>query len=333
MSVDLRTRFLGMDLKNPLIVGASPLSDDVGTCRALEDAGVAAIVMRSLFMEQIDRERDSLLDVFDATHEAHAEARSYLPLPQDYALGPVEYLAQLRRLKEAVDVPVVGSLNGTAVGAWVDYAVQIEQAGADALELNLYYLPLDGRERADVVEERHLAVLAAVKARVSIPVSMKITDFFSSPVHLARRLAEGGADGIVLFAPLFHTDIDVEALAVVPSIHGSGAGDLGARLLWLAAMFGQVPAPLAMSGGAHGALDFVKAIMAGASAVQMATALLKRGPGHARDVLRGLERWLEEHEYASVGQMCGSMSLQRCPDPEAFQRANYIQVLQRWQAR
>lgn len=328
--MDTRTRFMGLSVDNPLVVGASPLSDDVSTCRALEDAGVAAIVMRSLFMEQIDRERAALLDHLDSVHDAHAEALTYLPPPDAFALGPVEYLEQLRRLKDAVDIPVVGSLNGTAVGAWVDTATQIEQAGADGLELNPYYLPLDGDEPSEAVEQRHLGVLAAVKARVSIPVSMKLTDFCSSPVHLGRRLAAAGADGLVLFAPLFHTDIDVETLEVVPSLPSSGAGELGARLLWLAAMFGRVPLPLTLSGGAHTHLDLVKAVMSGASAVQMTTALLQRGPGHAREVLDALVRWLDEHEYASLGQMCGSMSLLRCPDPEAFERGNYIQVLQRW---
>lgn len=328
--MDLSTRFMGLNIANPLVVGASPLSDDLDACRALEDQGVSAVVMRSLFMEQIQREEQQLLDHVDEMHDVHAEALSFLPDPSAFALGPVEYLEQLRRLKSALSVPVIGSLNGTAVGAWVHYASLIEEAGADGLELNLYYLPLDGRERSEDVEQRHISVLEAVKARVSIPVSMKITHFFSSPVHLAARLERAGADGIVLFAPLFHTDIDIEALEIVPALHGSGPEALSARLMWLAAMFGHLGIPLSLSGGASSHFDLIKAIMSGASAVQMTTALLSRGPAHAGQVLRALSVWLEEHEYVSVAQMCGSMSLLRCPDPEAFERANYIQVLQSW---
>lgn len=329
--MDLTTPFMGMRIRNPLVVGASPLSDDLDACKRLEDAGVGAIVMRSLFMEQIERERQALLDHADDVHDAHAEALTYLP-PVSFKVGPAAYLEQIRRLKQAVSVPVVGSLNGIAVGAWVRYASLIEEAGADGLELNVYYLPLDGAESADEVERRHLAVLEAVKARVGIPVAMKLTHFFSSPVHLARRLEAAGADGLVLFAPLFHTDIDPEALEIVPALHHSDPGVLHSRLMWLAAMFGRVELPLTLSGGASTHLDIVKAVMSGASAVQMTTALLRQGPEHAARVVSRLGEWLEEHEYVSLEQMRGSMSLLRCPDPEALERANYIQVLQRWRS-
>lgn len=327
--MDLSSPFMGLRIANPLVVGASPLSDDLDVCRRLEDAGVGALVVRSLFMEQIERERQALQDHADGVHHAHPEAQTYLP-PASFRVGPTAYLEQIRRLKRALSIPVVGSLNGIAVGAWVRYASLIEEAGADGLELNVYYLPLDGAESADEVERRHLAVLEAVKARVRIPVALKLTHFFSSPVHLARRLEAGGADGLVLFAPLFHTDIDPEALEIVPALHHSDPGVLHARLMWLAAMYGRVGLPLALSGGASTHLDVVKAVMSGASAVQMTTAFLRRGPGHAAEVLRDLRTWLEEHDYVSLDQMRGSMSLLRCPDPEALERANYIQVLQRW---
>ncbi|MCB9697027.1 MAG: dihydroorotate dehydrogenase-like protein [Alphaproteobacteria bacterium] len=328
--MDLSTPFMGMRIRNPLVVGASPLSDDLDACRRLEDAGVGAIVMRSLFMEQIERERQALMDHADDVHDAHAEALSYLPPTAFGAGGPNAYLEQVRRLKQAVSVPVVASLNGIAVGAWVRYASLLEEAGADGLELNVYYLPLDGAESADEVEQRHLGVLRAVKERVRVPVAMKLTHFFSSPVHLARRLEAAGADGLVLFAPLFHTDIDPEALEIVPALHHSDPGVLHARLMWLAAMFGRVELPLTLSGGASSHLDVIKAVMSGASAVQMTTALLRHGPDHAARLLAALGEWLEEHEYTSLDQMRGSMSLLRCPDPEALERANYIQVLQRW---
>jgi len=328
--MDLTTTCMGLTLRNPLVVGASPLSDDVGMVRALEDAGAGAVVMHSLFMEQLAWEQDAMLRDVVAHEHGFAEALTYAPEPVGYALGPEEYLEQVARLKAAVDIPVIGSLNGTHTGDWTHYAALIEQAGADGLELNVYYLPLDGAEPPDAVEERFLSVLAAVRAEVSIPVSMKLTSFFSSPIHLARRLEKAGATGFALFNRLFPADIDIDELEIHATLHLSDPFILGVRLLWLAAMFGQVEASLAVSGGVHETSDVIKAVMAGASTVQMASVLLRRGPKHLARLHRELRAWMEEHEYAALSELHGSMSRQRCPDPDAWERGNYLRTLQQW---
>jgi dihydroorotate dehydrogenase (fumarate) len=328
--MDLTTTCMGLTLKNPLVVGASPLSDDVGTVRALEDAGAAAVVMHSLFMEQLAWEQDSMLRDVLAHEHGFAEALTYSPEPVGYALGPEEYLEQVARLKSAVDIPVIGSLNGTQTGDWTHHAALIQQAGADGLELNVYYLPLDGAEPPDAVEERFLSVLTAVRAEVTIPVSMKLTSFFSSPIHLARRLEAAGASGFVLFNRLFPADIDIDALEVHPALHLSDPFILGVRLLWLAAMFGQVRASLAASGGVHETADVIKSVMAGASTVQMASVLLRRGPSHLARLGAELAAWMDEHDYTALSELHGSMSRQRCPDPEAWERPNYVRTLQQW---
>jgi dihydroorotate dehydrogenase (fumarate) len=330
--MDLSTSYLGLELKNPVLLGASPLSDDVGAIRRMEDAGVAGVVMHSLFMEQIARDQIALHYNLDGHSDAHAEALSYFPEPEDFALGPDAYLEQIAKLKAAVDIPVIASLNGIAVGDWISYAKLMQQAGADGVEVNVYYLPLYGDEAPAVVEERHLAVVGAVCGEVDIPVAVKMHSVFSSPVYTARRMSEVGAKGIVLFNRLFHPEIDIEELEVRPVLHLSTKGMLEARLLWLAAMYGQVDASLAVTGGVIDTVDVIRSVMAGASATQMTSALLRGGPEHARQVLDGLDRWLTEHEYASLTQMRGSMSLRHCPDPEAFERANYMRTLQAWRA-
>ncbi|MCP4805087.1 MAG: dihydroorotate dehydrogenase-like protein [Proteobacteria bacterium] len=331
--MDLRTTYMGLDLANPLIVGASPLSDDVGMIRRLEDAGAGAIVMHSLFTEQLVRDQMAAHVGMDYIADSNPEGLSYFPDAEDYALGPDEYLAQIARLKEAVDVPVFGSLNGMAGGDWTRWAGLMAEAGADGLELNVYYLPLDGDESPDQVEARFLGALAQVKGHCDLPVAMKLTSFFSSPVHMARRLEAAGADALVLFNRVFQPDIDIEELEVTPALTLSDPSMLKMRLLWLAAMFGKVDIPLAASGGVHSTEDVIKAVMAGASGVQMTSALLSGGPEHLAQVLEGLEGWLVEHQYESLRQMCGSMSLLRCPDPESYERANYIRTLQRWHPR
>ncbi len=316
--MDLSTSFMGLQIETPLVLGASPLSSNPDRCRELEDQGLGALVMESLFMEQIEAEHRARFG-----HPGPGEDR-------DPKRGPTAYLEQVRRLAEALDIPVIASLNGTASGAWARYARLIEQAGADGLELNVYYLPLDDTEPPAEVEQRHLSVLTQVKESVAIPVAMKLTQFFSSPAHLGRRLQRAGADGLVLFAPLFHTDLDLDSYTVVPALHGSDPGDLGSRLLWLAAMYGRVKCPLALSGGAHTHLDLIKGVMSGASAVQMTTALLRHGPGHVATVLGGLRTWLEGRELESIQQLHGAMSLLQCADPQAFERANYMKALQTW---
>lgn len=328
--MDLSTTYMGLQLKNPLVVGASPLSDYVDLCKRLEDQGAAALVMHSLFMEQLFREQLEQHYQMDALAESHAESLSYFPEPTDYALGPDEYLEQVARLKGALGIPVIASLNGTASGRWVRHAKLIEEAGADGLELNLYYTPLHGAEAPDAVEQRFLDVLHAVKDQVKIPVSMKLGAFFSSPVNTAQRLVTAGADGLVLFNRIFHPDIDVDLLDITPAPHYSSPELLHQSLLWLAAMFGHVDTSLCASGGVYSSTDAIKAIMAGAHCVQMTSALLKNGTAHMGKVLTELTGWMEENEYESLLQMHGSMSLLRCPDPDAYERSNYLRTLQSW---
>ena len=328
--MDLSCQYMGFQLDNPLVVGASPLSDDVSAVERLADNGAAAVVMHSLFKEQVTREQLAAHAEMDFLANSHAEALSYFPEADDYALGPQEYLEQIARLKKAVDMPVIASLNGIAGGDWTRWAQLFQEAGADGIELNVYYLPLDGDESSAQVEQRFLDILTQVKACSTLPVAMKLTTFFSSPVYMARRLQAAGADALVLFNRLFHPDIDIEELEIQPTLTLSHPGILNERLLWLAAMHQRVDISLAASGGVHSVEDVIKAVMAGADAVQMTSALLRLGPQHLRLVRQQLKDWLEEREYNSLDQMRGSMSLLRCPEPENYERANYIQTLQRW---
>ncbi|NOY26464.1 MAG: dihydroorotate dehydrogenase-like protein [Oligoflexia bacterium] len=328
--MDITTDYMGKTLANPLVIGASPLSDSVDMIRRLEDAGASAVVMHSLFMEQVARENVAMHQAMDFVADSFAEALSFFPEPDSYALAPDEYLQQLSRLKDAVDIPVFASLNGTSGGDWIRYANLLAQAGADGLELNVYYLPLDGTEAPAAVEQRFIDVLTQVKQRVQLPVAMKLTSFFSSPVHIAKRLVEAGADALVLFNQVFQPDIDIEQLEVRPALTLSSPQDLKLRLLWLAAIYGKIDAPMAATGGVHSASDVIKAVMAGASVTHMTSALLRGGAPHVATVLAELTQWLIDHEYRSLRQMRGSMSLLHCPDPEAYERANYIKSLQEW---
>jgi dihydroorotate dehydrogenase (fumarate) len=327
--MDLSTKYLGLDLANPLMPGASPLVDDLGMVRRLEDAGASAIVMHSLFEEQIQsEEREARL--LESHGESHAEAVSYMPDAGIFPLGPDEYLEQVQRIRGAVAVPVIASLNGTTPSSWVEYARLIEQAGAHALELNVYELATDPLEEGEEVERRALETAEAVKGSVSIPVAVKLSPFFSSFSNLAARLDEAGADGLVIFNRFYQPDIDMEALDVLPTVRLSDSGELLLRLRWLAILSGRVRASLAVTGGVHTAADAIKAVMAGAHAVQMVSALLKRGPEHLRRVREEMAQWMEEHGYESLSQMRGSMSLVRSGNPAALERANYMRVLQSW---
>ena len=327
--MDLGTTYLGMELPNPVMAGASPLSDDVDACKRLEDSGASAVVMHSLFMEQIAREQQAMVALDDFSH-SHLEASSYFAEPVDFALGPEEYLEQVAKLKTALSVPVIGSLNGTSVGRWTRYAKLIEEAGADALELNVYYLPLDGEEGPLEVEQRYISILEQVRAKVDIPVAMKLPYFFTAPVHLAKRLDAAGADGLVLFNRLYQPELDAKELTVCPVRPLSHAGSLKQRVLWISAMFGRVDCSLALTGGVHSPLDAIKAMMAGANVAQMTSALLIKGPEYVAYMLDGLRMWMQENEYESIRQMQGSMSLMRSPDPEALERPNYMRSLQTW---
>jgi dihydroorotate dehydrogenase (fumarate) len=304
--------------------------DDLDNVRRLEDAGAAAIVMHSLFEEQITREQLGDLYSVEMHEDSFAEALSYFPQPQEYRLGPDTYLEQLRKIKAAVRVPVIASLNGTSPAGWLDYAKLIEQAGADALELNVYYLATQAWETSESVERRTLESVRIVKGAVKIPVAVKLSPFYSSLANLAKQLDDARADALVLFNRFYQPDIDVEELEVVPSLQLSDSSELLLRLRWLAILSGHVKGSLACSGGVHSPLDAVKAIMAGAHAVQLVSALLKREPEYLTTVREGLEKWMEEHEYASVAQMHGSMSHQKSPNPQALERANYMKILQGW---
>ena len=310
--------------------GASPMVDHLDTVKRLEDAGAAAIVMHSLFEEQIVQEQLATIHYLELHDDSHVEAVSYFPRPSEFTLGPEQYLDQLARIKAAVSVPVIASLNGTTVGGWVDYARRIQEAGADALELNVYYLGTNLKEPADAVERRTLDILRALKRDVTIPIAAKLSPFFSSLGHFAAELDAAGVDGLVLFNRFYQPDIDIELLDVVPRLELSSSSDLLLRLRWLAMLSGRINASLAVTGGVHTAVDAIKALMAGADAVQMVSALLRRGPEHLRTVREEMERWLQEHEYDSLQQMRGSMNLARSPDPSALERSNYIRILQGW---
>lgn len=329
--MDLATRYMGFDLPHPLIPGASPLTDDLDAVRRLEDAGAAMIVMHSLFEEQIVSEELALSRSIETPKESYAEALSYLPEPDDFVLGPDEYLEQVRRIKAAVSVPVIASLNGTSPGGWLRYARLLEQAGADGLELNLYELAADPEVDALAVERRQLEIVRSVKESVGIPVAVKLSPFYSSLAHFASRLDVLGVEGLLLFNRFYQPDLDVEALEVRRVIELSNSSELLLRLRWLALLFGRFRAPLAVTGGVHTALDAVKAVMAGAAAVQLVSALLRHGPGYLEQVRKDLARWLEEHEYESLRQLHGSLSLLRVADPGAYERTNYVKILQTWE--
>jgi dihydroorotate dehydrogenase (fumarate) len=330
--VELSTTYLGLDLPHPLMPGASPLVDDLDTVKRLEEAGAAAIVMHSLFEEQFLQEQLATVHQLEVHADAFAEALSYFPRPGEFALGPEQYLEQIARIKAVVTVPVIASLNGTTAGGWIDYARRIQEAGADALELNVYHLATDPRETAGAVERRTIDILRAVKQAVAIPVAVKLSPSFSAMAHFAAEVDAAGADGLVLFNRFYEPDIDPESLEAVPRLELSTSAELLIRLRWLAILSPHVRASLAVTGGVHTPLDAIKAVMAGAHAVQMVSALLQRGPGYLRIVREGMETWMEQHEYASLGQMRGSMSLARCPDPAAFERANYVRILQAWRS-
>lgn len=328
--MDLTTTYLGFDLPHPLMPGASPLADDLDNVRRLEDAGAAAIVLRSLFEEQIIGEQLASQDAMELHADAFSEATTYLPDPADFVLGPDDYLQHLARVKEAVDVPVIGSLNGVTPGGWIDHASLLAEAGADAMELNVYNVAADPEEESAAIEDRLIELCTSVKATVRIPVAVKLSPFYTSLPNLAARLGKVGIDGLVLFNRFYQSDIDLEDLDVVPSLRLSDESELLPRLRAVALLSGRVSPSLAVSGGVHSALNAVKAVMCGAHAVQLVSSLLQQGAGHLAKIRQELSDWLEEHEYESLAQMQGSMGLLRCPDPRAFERAQYVRVLQSW---
>lgn len=326
----LATTYLGLKLRNPLIVGASPLSDSVHVASQLQDAGAAAIVMRSLFEEQIDAEQRALTRNIEATTEGSAEATSYFPAFEEYQLAPENYLRQIEHLKRSLTIPVIASLNGCRPGGWTDYAQKFAAAGADAIELNLYQLVTDPKISAAEVEADMLETVRRVTASVRIPVAVKISIFHTSPAQFALELESAGAAGVVVFNRFYQPDFNLEDLEVKPELRLSDSSDLLMRLRWLAILSPHVKGSLSATGGVHGAEDVVKALLAGAHTVQLVSVLLKNGPRFLSTLLDGLQQWMTEHDYTTINEIRGAMNLRHCPDPAAFERANYQRILQSW---
>jgi dihydroorotate dehydrogenase (fumarate) len=325
---DLRTKYLGLELGNPVIASASPLTKDLDAFKRLEDAGAAAVVMFSLFEEQLRWEQDSLEYLTDDPADSFAEALSYFPPAASYRVGPDYYLELIRRATRAVHIPIIASLNGITNQGWIEYARQVQDAGAAALELNINYVPSDLVESGHEVEQRYLDIVRGVKATVTIPIAVKLGPFFSAMGHMARQLDEAGADGLVLFNRFYQPDIDLERREVVSDLELSTPSEIRLPLLWIAILHGRLRASLAATTGVHSATEVVKYIMAGADAVMTTSALLKHGIPYLAKLVASLGEWMDAHEYPSVTQMCGSMSQQRVANPTAFQRANYIRMLE-----
>jgi dihydroorotate dehydrogenase (fumarate) len=324
---NLCTTYLGLTLRNPLVVSASPLGEDLITIVDMAEAGAAAVVLPSLFEEQLALEGETLSRHLCAGTESFPEALNYLPDLADYNLSPEGYLDHIRAAKAAVDIPIIGSLNGASPGGWLRFAREMEQAGADALELNIYHLPTSVRPSSAEVEASYLHLVRQVKSTVGIPIAVKIGPYFSALPNLALRLHQAGAGGLVLFNRFYQADFDLDSLEVKPSLTLSTPEELRLRLHWTAILFGHVGCDLAITGGVHSATDIVKSMMAGARVAMMTSALLKRGVGYIAVVLRDLAAWLEERDYQSVRQMQGSMSLRAAANPHAFERNNYLKVL------
>jgi len=324
---DLSTTYLGLSLKNPIVPSSSPLCKSLDNLKQMEDAGAGAIVLHSLFEEQINFESRALDDYLTHGTESFAEAISYFPEPKRFRLTPDQYLEHVRKAKEAVSIPVIGSLNGVSSGGWVRYAKRMEEAGADALELNIYFLSTDPELRGDLVEEMYADLLVDVKRTINIPVAVKLSPFFSSLPNMARRLVRAGANGLVLFNRFYQPDLDIEALEVVPHLVLSDSNELRLPLRWIAILYGRVEADLALTSGVHTAEDALKGLMAGANVVMLASELLAKGIWRIDEILRDLHAWMVEHEYDSVAQMRGSLSQIKAGEPAAFERAQYVKIV------
>ena len=327
MSTDLRSRYLGLELKNPVVAAASPMTSSIDSLKRLEDAGVAAVVLPSLFEEQIEHEDMATHNLMLFGAELSPEARSFFPEMQHYNTGPDNYLKLIGAAKQALGVPVIPSLNGCTPGGWTDIARQFEQAGADAIELNVYFLATDPDDTSAGVEKRYVDLVASVSSMVSIPVAVKVSPYFSAMANMAARLAAAGASGLVLFNRFVQPDILLDELEVAPHLVLSTSDELRLALRWIAILRGRVKASLAATGGAHTADDVLKLLLAGADCVMIASSLLRKGPNHVAALVSGVEKWMTEREYDSVEQMKGSLSQQSCPDPAAFERANYMKAL------
>lgn len=325
--MDLSTTYMGLKLKNPIVPSASPLSEKVDSVKALEDAGAAAVVVYSIFEEQISHEANALDFYLTQTGESYAEALSYFPKPDEFKLGPDEYLKHISKLKSTVDIPIIGSLNGVSVGGWMKYAKLIQEAGADALELNVYYIPTDPNLTGSQVEQIYFNNIAAVKENVTIPVSIKIGPYFSSLANVAKKLDTIGVDGLVMFNRFYQPDFDLDNLEVVSNLTLSSKWELRLPLRWLAILFGKIKASMAATSGVQDYEDVIKVIMAGGDVAMICSELLRHGSGRIGQILDGMKKWMEEKEYESVEQMKGSMSQKSVTEPAAFERANYMKII------
>jgi dihydroorotate dehydrogenase (fumarate) len=327
MSVDLTSRYLGLALANPVVASASPLTGTIDGLTRLQDAGVGAVVLPSLFEEQIEHEEMATHNLMLYGAELSPEARGFFPEMQAYETGSAKYLKLIGEARKALSVPVIASLNGYTPGGWTRIAKQCEEAGASAIELNVYFLAADPADSADAVEQRYLDLVASVRATTKVPVAVKVSPYFSAMASMSMRLVKAGADGLVLFNRFVQPDIMLDELEVAPHLVLSTSDELRLALRWIAILHGRIGASLAATGGAHTPDDVLKLLLAGADCVMVASCLLKQGPQHVGTLVRGVEAWMREREYASVAQMKGSLSQQSCPDPDAFERANYMKAL------
>lgn len=325
---DLSVSYLGLNLKNPIIASASPLSKSVDSAKALEDAGVSGIVMYSLFEEQITHESNALDYFLSRGTESYSEALSYFPELEKYNVGPEKYLERIQKMKAALNIPVIGSLNGISSGGWIEYAKKIEDAGADALELNLYYIPTEASVNSNELENAQVELVKNVNNSITIPLAVKLSPYYTTLPHFAQRITEAGAKGLVLFNRFYQPDIDIETLEVKPSLSFSTSSDLLLPLRWTAILHSRVKADFALTGGVHSKEDILKSMMAGANVVAMASELIAKGPQRVTELLKEVETWMVDFEYKSIRQMQGSMSQKSVAEPAAFERANYMQALQ-----
>ncbi|MDP2240099.1 MAG: dihydroorotate dehydrogenase-like protein [Burkholderiales bacterium] len=327
MSADLRSRYLGLELKNPIVAAASPMTNSIDGLKRLADAGIAAVVLPSLFEEQIEHEEMATHNLMLSGTELSPEARSFFPEMQSYKTGSDNYLKLIGDAKKALSVPVIPSLNGYTPGGWTQMAKQLEQAGADAIELNIYFLATDLEDTSTEIEKRYIDLVESVSGIVSIPVAVKVSPYFSAMANMAGRLTRAGASGLVLFNRFVQPDILLEELEVAPHLVLSTSDELRLALRWIAILRGRVKASLAATGGAHTPEDVLKLVLAGADCVMIASSLLRKGPAHVTSLVSSVEKWMTEREYTSVEQMKGSLSQQACPDPAAFERTNYMKAL------
>ena len=328
--MDLRTKYMGLELNNPIVPSASPLSQSVDSIKRLADAGASAVVMFSLFEEQLRMEEALESSLLAAGTESFGEALSYFPKTDDYHVGPEQYLDLINKASQAVSIPIIASLNGVSPEGWVDYARKMQDAGAKALELNIYHLAADPKISGSKVEKMYIDVVKAVKGAVTVPLAVKLSPFFSSIPNMARKLKRAGADALVLFNRFYQPDFDLNDMTVASTLHLSTSEDIRLPLRWIAMLHGRVKVSLAATSGAHTVEDVVKFVLAGADVVQTASALLKHGPAHITTLVNGLTQWMEAHEYKSLRQMKGSMSQKSVENPTAFERANYIKIIEKY---